>query len=94
MLGRARKRSCGELGALPRAAWGQALSGLPRHQVGVSSVELSDVAFVDAMGVTALSVTVMPLPDKQAEVSLPPRHLLAVGTTSGRGLDRIEVAPR
>ncbi|MGV9457198.1 hypothetical protein [Streptomyces sp. NPDC003635] len=94
LLSRAGKRTCGEFSALPRPVWGQGLSALTRHQVGVSCVELSDATLVDAVGVTALSVPAMNLPDGRMVLARPPRHLLTVEPMLGPGLNRIEVAPR
>lgn len=90
--GRSGIRACGEISALTRPSWEQALSELARRHAGVSYVELSDVAFVDVAGVTALAVTAMALPDGRVVVENPPPQLPRVLEMFWPGLDRIEVA--
>ncbi|MEU3551767.1 STAS domain-containing protein [Streptomyces longwoodensis] len=90
--GRAGIRARGEINGVTRPSWEQALSELARRHVGVSYVELSDVAFVDVAGVTALAVTAMNLPDGRVVVENPPPQLPRVLDMFWPGLDRIEVA--
>jgi anti-anti-sigma factor len=91
--GRSGIRARGEISALTRRSWEQALSELARRHAGVLYVELSDVAFVDVAGVTALAVTAMNLPDDgRVVVENPPPQLPRVLEMFWPGLDRIEVA--
>ncbi|MER5831406.1 STAS domain-containing protein [Streptomyces sp. NPDC002130] len=90
--GRPGIRARGEISVLTRPSWEQALSKLARRHAGVSYVELSDVAFVDVAGVTALAVTAMNLPDGRFVVENPPPQLPRVLEMFWPGLDRIEVA--
>ncbi|MFJ1812293.1 MULTISPECIES: STAS domain-containing protein [unclassified Streptomyces] len=90
--GRSGIRARGEISVLTRPSWEQALSELARRHAGVSYVELSDVAFVDVAGVTALAVTAMNLPDGRVVVENPPPQLPRVLEMFWPGLDRIEVA--
>ncbi|MFE2217686.1 STAS domain-containing protein [Streptomyces canus] len=90
--GRSGIRVRGEISVLTRPSWEQALSELARRHTGVSYVELSDVAFVDVAGVTALAVTAMNLPDGKVVVENPPPQLPRVLEMFWPGLDRIEVA--
>ncbi|MFD9396181.1 STAS domain-containing protein [Streptomyces sp. NPDC060000] len=90
--GRSGIRARGEISALTRPSWEQALSELARRHAGVSYVELSDVAFVDVAGVTALAVTAMNLRDGRVVVENPPPQLPRVLEMFWPGLDRIEVA--
>ncbi|MFE7767326.1 STAS domain-containing protein [Streptomyces sp. NPDC057438] len=90
--GRCGIRARGEISAPTRTAWERALSELARRHAGVSYVELSDVAFVDVAGVTALAVTAMNLPDGKVVVEKPPPQLPRVLEMFWPGLDRIEVA--
>ncbi|WP_405637758.1 STAS domain-containing protein [Streptomyces sp. NBC_01178] len=92
LSGRAGIRARGEISALTRPCWEQALSELARRHAGVSYVELSDVAFVDLAGVTALVVTAVNLPDGRVVVENPPQQLPRVLEMFWPGLDRIEVA--
>ncbi|MFJ7768736.1 hypothetical protein ACIQ1J_10095 [Streptomyces sp. NPDC097107] len=57
-------------------------------------MELSDVAFVDVAGVTALALTAMNLPDGRAVVEHPPPQLPRVLDICRPGLNRMEVASR
>ncbi len=90
--GRSGIRVRGEIGVVTRPSWERALSELARRHVGVSYVELSDVAFVDVAGVTALAVTAMNLPEGRVVVENPPPQLPRVLELFWPGLDRIEVA--
>ncbi|MDL5198985.1 STAS domain-containing protein [Streptomyces sp. ALI-76-A] len=90
--GRSGIRARGEISALTRPSWEQALSELAGRHAGVSYVELSDVAFVDVAGVSALAVTAMSLPDGRVVVENPPPQLPRVLEMFWPGLDRIEVA--
>ncbi|MFC8198011.1 STAS domain-containing protein [Streptomyces sp. NPDC060006] len=90
--GRSGIRARGEISVLTRPSWEQALSELVRRHAGVSYVELSDVAFVDVAGVSALAVTAMNLPDGRVVVENPPPQLPRVLEMFWPGLDRIEVA--
>ncbi|MFF6914357.1 STAS domain-containing protein [Streptomyces sp. NPDC012466] len=90
--GRSGLRARGEISALTRPSWEQALSELVRRHADVSYVELSDVAFVDVAGVTALAVTAMNLPDGRVVVENPPPQLPRVLEMFWPGLDQIEVA--
>ncbi|MFG2803787.1 STAS domain-containing protein [Streptomyces pseudovenezuelae] len=90
--GRSGIRARGEISVVTRRSWEQALSELARRHVGVSYVELSDVAFVDVAGVTALAVTAMNLPEGRVVVERPPPQLPRVLELFWPGLDRIEVA--
>ncbi|TKT04815.1 STAS domain-containing protein [Streptomyces lasalocidi] len=92
LRGRAGIRARGEINGVTRPSWEQALSELARRHAGVSYVELSDVAFVDVAGVTALAVTAMNLPDGRVVVENPPPQLPRVLEMFWPGLDRIEVA--
>ncbi|MFH9607035.1 STAS domain-containing protein [Streptomyces sp. NPDC017448] len=92
LSGRAGIRARGEISALTRPSWEQALSELARRHAGVSYVELADVAFVDMAGVTALAVTAVNLPDGRIVVENPPPQLPRVLEMFWPGLDRIEVA--
>jgi anti-anti-sigma factor len=85
-------RARGEISALTRPSWEQALSELAQQHAGVSYVELSDVAFVDVAGVTALALIAMNLPDGRVVVENPPPQLPRVLEMFWPGLDRIEVA--
>ncbi|MFI9830999.1 STAS domain-containing protein [Streptomyces sp. NPDC051913] len=82
----------GEISALTSAPWERALSELARRHAGVSYVELSDVAFVDVAGVTALALTAMNLPEGRVVVENPPPQLQRVLELFWPDLDRIEVA--
>lgn len=86
-------RARGEISALTRPSWEQALSELARRHAGVSYVELSDVAFVDVAGVSALVITAMNLPAGRVVVEHPPPQLPRVLEMFWPGLQRIEVAP-
>ncbi|MEU0413458.1 STAS domain-containing protein [Streptomyces griseorubiginosus] len=90
--GRSGIRARGEISVLTRSSWERALSELARRHAGVSYVELSDVAFVDVAGVTALAVTAMNLPEGTVVVENPPPQLPRVLELFWPGLDRIEVA--
>ncbi|MDH6502527.1 STAS domain-containing protein [Streptomyces sp. SAI-149] len=90
--GRSGIRARGEISVLTRTSWEQALTQLARRHTGVSYVELSDVAFVDVAGVTALAVTAMNLLDGRVVVENPPPQLPRVLEMFWPGLDRIEVA--
>jgi anti-anti-sigma factor len=90
--GRSGIRARGEISSLTLPSWEQALTELSRRHAGVSYVELSDVAFVDVAGVTALAVTAMNLPDGRVVVENPPPQLPRVLEMFWTGLDRIEVA--
>ncbi|MFI1722388.1 STAS domain-containing protein [Streptomyces sp. NPDC020489] len=90
--GRSGIRARGEINALTRSSWEQALAELARQHAGVSYLELSDVAFVDVAGVSALAVTAMNLPDGRVVVEHPPPQLPRVLELFWPGLDRIEVA--
>ncbi|MBX9420960.1 STAS domain-containing protein [Streptomyces sp. NPDC048266] len=94
LSGRCGIRVRGEISALTRPSWEQALSELTRLHADVSYVELSDVAFVDVAGVSALAVTAMNLPDGRVVVEHPPPQLPRVLEMFWPGLDRIEVASR
>lgn len=84
----------GEICAVTRPSWEEALSELARRHEDVSYVELSDVAFVDVAGVTALAVTALSLPDGRVVVEHPPPQLPRVLKMFWPGQRRIEVAPR
>ncbi|WP_307037478.1 STAS domain-containing protein [Streptomyces canus] len=90
--GRSGIRARGEISALTRSSWEQALAELARRHAGVSYVELSDVAFVDVAGVTALAVTAMNLRDGRVVVEHPPPQVPRVLELFWPDLDRIEVA--
>ncbi|MGW6927561.1 STAS domain-containing protein [Streptomyces sp. NPDC054950] len=90
--GRSGIRARGEISALTRPSWEHALSELAQRHADVSYVELSDVAFVDVAGVSALAVTAMNLPDGRVVVENPPPQLPRVLEMFWPGLDRIEVA--
>jgi len=90
--GRSGIRVGGEISALTSASWERALSELARRHAGVSYVELSDVAFVDVAGVTALALTAMNLPEGRVVVENPPPQLQRVLELFWPDLDRIEVA--
>ncbi|MEU9171536.1 STAS domain-containing protein [Streptomyces sp. NPDC048420] len=90
--GRSGIRARGEISVVTRPSWEQALSELARRHAGVSYVELSDVAFIDVAGVTALAVTAMNLPDGRVVVEKPPPQLPRVLEMFWPDLDRIEVA--
>ncbi|MGW7281081.1 STAS domain-containing protein [Streptomyces sp. NPDC054844] len=92
--GRSGIHARGEISALTRPTWEQALSDLARRHTGVTYVELSDVAFVDVAGVTALALTAMNLPDGRVVVEHPPPQLPRVLDIFWPGLNRIEVASR
>lgn len=87
-------RARGEITAATRPSWEEALTELARRHVDVSFVELSEVAFVDVAGVTALAVTAMGLPDGRLVVRHPPPQLPRVLSMFWPGLNRIEVASR
>ncbi|MFF7275522.1 STAS domain-containing protein [Streptomyces griseorubiginosus] len=90
--GRTGIRARGEISVLTCPSWERALSELARRHAGVSYVELSDVAFIDVAGVTALAVTAMNLPHGRVVVEHPPPQLPRVLEMFWPGLDRIEVA--
>ncbi|GAA2281599.1 hypothetical protein GCM10010145_62420 [Streptomyces ruber] len=87
-------RARGEISEITRPSWERALTELSRHHEGVSCVELSEVAFVDVAGVTALAVTAMNLPGGKVVVKYPPPQLPRVLEMFWPGLERIEVTPR
>ncbi|MFD9123142.1 STAS domain-containing protein [Streptomyces bottropensis] len=90
--GRCGIRARGEISALTRPSWEQALAELARRHADVSYVELSEVAFVDVAGVSALAVTAMNLPGGRVVVEHPPPQLPRVLEMFWPGLDQIEVA--
>ncbi|MFE9454720.1 STAS domain-containing protein [Streptomyces sp. NPDC006739] len=90
--GRCGIRARGEISALTRPSWEQALTELARRHAGVSYVELSEVVFVDVAGVSALAVTAMNLQGGRVVVEHPPPQLPRVLELFWPGLDRIEVA--
>jgi anti-anti-sigma factor len=90
--GRSGIRARGEISALTRSSWERALTELARRHEGVSYVELSEVAFVDVAGVSALAVTAVSLPGGRVVVEHPPPQLPRVLEMFWPGLDRIEVA--
>jgi anti-anti-sigma factor len=94
LSGRSGIRVRGEISVLTRLSWEQALSELARRHADVSYVELSDVAFVDVAGVSALAVTAMNLADGRVVVEHPPPQLPRILEMFWPGLDRIEVASR
>ncbi|MER5311761.1 STAS domain-containing protein [Streptomyces sp. NPDC002773] len=94
LSGRSGIRARGEISVLTRPSWEQALAELARRHADVSYVELSDVAFVDVAGVSALAVTAMNLADGRVVVEHPPPQLPRVLKMFWPGLDRIEVTPR
>ncbi|GHE60501.1 hypothetical protein GCM10018785_32030 [Streptomyces longispororuber] len=94
LSGRCGIRASGEICEVTRPSWERALTELSRCHEGVSYVELSQVAFVDVAGVTALAVTAMNLPDGRVVVEHPPPQLPRVLRLFWPDLDRIEVAPR
>ncbi|MCL7425546.1 STAS domain-containing protein [Streptomyces sp. YS415] len=94
LTGRSGIRARGEISALTRPAWEQALSDLARQHADVSYLELSDVVFIDVAGVTALAVTALNLPDGRVVVEQPPPQLPSVLAMFWPGLNQIEVAPR
>ncbi|MET9441077.1 STAS domain-containing protein [Streptomyces sp. NPDC006610] len=94
LSGRSGIRAHGEISALTRPSWEHALGELARRHAGVSYVELSDVAFVDVAGVTALALTAMNLPDGRVVVEHPPPQLPRLLDMFWPGQNRIEVAPR
>lgn len=85
-------RARGEINAFTRPSWEEALSELAQQHADVSYVELSDVAFVDVAGVTALALTAMNLPDGRVVIENPPPQLPRVLEMFWPGLERIEVA--
>ncbi|MCT9011505.1 STAS domain-containing protein [Streptomyces rhizosphaerihabitans] len=89
--GRSGIRARGEISALTRPSWEQALTELARRHAGVSYVELADVVFVDVAGVSALAITAMNLPGGRVVVEHPPPQLPRVLEMFWPGLDRIEV---
>ncbi|MFF5973310.1 STAS domain-containing protein [Streptomyces sp. NPDC012769] len=92
--GRSGIRAGGEISEVTRRSWEEALSDLARQHTGVSYVELSDVAFVDVAGVTALAVTAMGLPEGRMVVEHPPPQLLRVLEMFWPDLPQIEVVQR
>ncbi|MGW0364637.1 STAS domain-containing protein [Streptomyces sp. NPDC002990] len=90
--GRSGIRARGEISVLTRSSWEQALTELARRHEGVSYVELSDVAFVDVAGVSALAATAMGLPGGRVVVEHPPPQLRRVLEMFWPALERIEVA--
>ncbi|AIS02185.1 STAS domain-containing protein [Streptomyces glaucescens] len=92
--GRCGIRARGEISETTRAHWEEALSRLAGQHTGVSYLELSDVAFVDVAGVTALAVTAMGLPVGRVVVEHPPPHLPRVLEMFWPSLPQIEVTPR
>ncbi|MFJ8133275.1 STAS domain-containing protein [Streptomyces hydrogenans] len=87
-------RVCGEISEVTRPSWERALTELSRRHQNVSYVELSEVAFVDVAGVTALAVTAMDLPDGRFVIEAPPPQLPRVLELFWPDLDRIEVTSR
>lgn len=94
LSGRAGIRVSGEISAVTRPAWEDALAELARRHTHVSYVELSQVGFVDVAGVSALAVTAMNLPRGRVVVEHPPPQLPRVMELFWPSLRRIEVAPR
>ncbi|MFE0800361.1 STAS domain-containing protein [Streptomyces sp. NPDC058812] len=92
--GRPGIRASGEISVVTRPSWEEALAELAQRHAGVSYVELSDVAFVDVAGVTALAVTALNLPEGRVVVEHPPPQLPRVLEMFWPGQRRIEVAPR
>ncbi|WP_194813376.1 STAS domain-containing protein [Nocardia sp. XZ_19_385] len=86
-------RASGEITAVTRSSWEDALAELAERHTDVSFIELSDVAFIDVSGATALAVTVMDLPAGRVVVERPPSHLPRVLEMFWPNL-RIEVTPR
>ncbi|WP_189948893.1 STAS domain-containing protein [Streptomyces roseolus] len=81
----------GEISEVTRPSWERALTELSRHHQDVSYLELSEVAFVDVAGVTALAVTAMDLADGRFVIEAPPPQLSRVLELFWPDLDRIEV---
>ncbi|MFF5506158.1 STAS domain-containing protein [Streptomyces roseolus] len=94
LSGRPGIRVRGEIGEATRPSWERALAELSRRHQDVSYVELSEVAFVDVAGVTALAVTAMDLPDGRFVIEAPPPQLPRVLKLFWPDLDRIEVTTR
>ncbi|WP_305961401.1 STAS domain-containing protein [Streptomyces fulvorobeus] len=93
LSGRSGIRARGEISAVTRPSWEEALSRLARQHTGVSYLELADVAFVDVAGVTALAVTAMGLGEGRVVVEHPPPQLPRVLEMFWPHLSQIEVTP-
>ncbi|MGV9823623.1 hypothetical protein [Nocardia xishanensis] len=87
-------RASGEITAVTRSSWEGALAELARRHTDVSYVELSDVAYIDVSGATALAVTAMGLSAGRMVVESPPSSLPRVLELFWPNLNRIEVTPR
>ncbi|MCP2278791.1 STAS domain-containing protein [Nocardia amikacinitolerans] len=94
LLDRPGVRASGEITAVTRSPWEDALAELARRHTNVSYVELSDVAYIDVSGATALAVTVMSLSAGRVVVEHPPSSLPRVLEMFWPNLNRIEVTPR
>ncbi|MET8775390.1 STAS domain-containing protein [Nocardia sp. NPDC004654] len=87
-------RASGEITAVTCSSWEDALAELARCHTDVSYIELSDVAYIDVSGATALAVTAMRLPAGRVVVESPPPSLPRVLEMFWPNLNRIEVTPR
>ncbi|AVH99371.1 MULTISPECIES: STAS domain-containing protein [Streptomyces] len=94
LSGRSGIRVRGEISEVTRPRWEHALTELSQRHQGVSYVELSEVAFIDVAGVTALAVTAMDLNSGRLVIEAPPPQLPRVLELFWPDLDRIEVASR
>ncbi|MCP2290662.1 STAS domain-containing protein [Nocardia amikacinitolerans] len=94
LLDRPGVRASGEITAVTRSSWEDALAELARRHTNVSYVDLSNVAYIDVSGTTALAVTAMSLPVGRVVVENPPSSLSRVLEMFWPNLNRIEVTPR